>query len=85
MDQNINLRMKLKLTEGLKSSIIASAWADDVSFDKIKKETGFSESEVIAIMRKNLKPKSFINWRKRVYGRKSKHEKRSRLLEITLR
>lgn len=76
--------MKQILTEGLISSIIASAWADDVSFDKIKRDTGYRESEVIAIMRKNLKNKSFIIWRKRVYGRKTKHEKLTRLIDREL-
>ncbi len=76
--------MKQILTEGLISSIIASAWADDVSFDKIKRDTGYRESEVIAIMRKNLKNKSFIIWRKRVYGRKTKHEKLTRLIDHEL-
>ena len=76
--------MKQILTEGLISSIIASAWADDVSFDKIKRDTGYTESEVIAIMRKNLKNKSFIIWRKRVYGRKTKHEKITRLIDREL-
>ena len=56
------------------------AWADDVSFDKIKKDTGASEGEVIKIMRTTLKPNSFKLWRKRVTGRKSKHEKRKKLL-----
>ncbi len=76
--------MKQILTEGLISSIIASAWADDVSFDKIKRDTGYTESEVIAIMRKNLKNKSFIIWRKRVCGRKTKHEKLTRLIDREL-
>ena len=76
--------MKQILTEGLISSIIASAWADDVSFDKIKRDTGYTESEVIAIMRKNLKNKSFIIWRKRVHGRKTKHEKLTRLIDREL-
>jgi uncharacterized protein (TIGR03643 family) len=56
------------------------AWADDISFDKIKKDKGLSEADVIKIMRKNLKARSFILWRKRVSGRSSKHEKRARLL-----
>ena len=52
--------------------------------DKIKRDTGYTESEVIAIMRKNLKNKSFIIWRKRVYGRKTKHEKLTRLIDREL-
>ena len=35
---------------------------------------GLKESEVISIMRKNLKPPSFRLWRKRVSGRKTKHQ-----------
>ena len=35
-----------------------------------------SESEVIKIMRKNLKSKSFKIWRERVSGRTRKHEKK---------
>lgn len=62
------------------SAVIAAAWADHVSFEKIKKDTGLSESEVIVLMRKNLKPRSFALWRQRVSGRKSKHEKKQKLM-----
>ncbi len=62
------------------NKIIALAWADDVSFDKIKRDMGLSESEVIHIMRTHLKPRSFALWRKRVTGRSTKHEKRAKLL-----
>ena len=51
------------------------AWRDKISFDEIKKKTGFSEREVISIMRKNLKKNSYILWRKRVRGRRTKHRK----------
>jgi uncharacterized protein (TIGR03643 family) len=61
------------------SEIIALAWADDVSFDRIKRETGLSEREVILIMRGRLKPRSFQLWRARVSGRRAKHERKSRL------
>jgi uncharacterized protein (TIGR03643 family) len=60
------------------SEIIALAWADDVSFDRIKRETGLSESDVIKTMRGHLKPRSFQVWRARVSGRKAKHEKKMR-------
>lgn len=56
-------------------SIIEMAWCDKTSFDSIKMQTGFSEKEVIKIMRSNLKKASFKVWRERVYGRKAKHEK----------
>ncbi|MBA4275010.1 MAG: TIGR03643 family protein [Alphaproteobacteria bacterium] len=62
------------------NDIIRMAWADDVSFDTIKKKRGLTEAEVIKIMRRHLKPGSFKLWRARVTGRSSKHEKRARLL-----
>ncbi len=55
--------------------VIGMAWADRISFKEIKKKTGLSEKEVIKIMRKNLKKKSYILWRKRVRGRLTKHRK----------
>ena len=55
--------------------VIGMAWSDKVSFEEIKKRTGLSEADVISIMRKNLKRKSYIIWRKRVRGRFSKHRK----------
>ena len=40
-------------------NVIKLAWSDKVSFEKIERLYGKSESEVIKIMRKNLRPKSF--------------------------
>ena len=60
-----------KLTET--SRIIEMAWEDRTTFDSIKDQFGLSESEVIKIMRKNMKKSSFKMWRKRVSGRKTKH------------
>lgn len=54
--------------------IIEMAWEDRTSFDAIKESFGLNESEVISIMRKNLKLSSFKLWRKRVSGRKTKHQ-----------
>jgi uncharacterized protein (TIGR03643 family) len=51
------------------------AWADRISFEEIKKKTDLSEQEVIKIMRKNLKSKSYLLWKKRVRGRVTKHRK----------
>ena len=46
--------------------IIEMAWEDRTTFDAIFKTFGLSESEVIVLMRSNLKPSSFKLWRKRV-------------------
>lgn len=67
-------------SEAFINTIIRMAWADEISFDSIKKEKGISEAEVIKIMRENLRPNSFKLWRKRVSGRKSKHERKTKLL-----
>ncbi|MBX9697229.1 MAG: TIGR03643 family protein [Alphaproteobacteria bacterium] len=58
------------------NQIIEFAWQDDVSFDMIKRQFGYSEDQVISLMRSNLKPSSFRCWRKRVTGRIAKHTKK---------
>ena len=58
--------------------VIGMAWSDKVSFEEIKKKIGITEKEVIYIMRKNLKKKSYVVWRKRVRGRISKHRKKTK-------
>lgn len=55
------------------SAIIEMAWDDETSFDAIEAQTGLKEKEVIAIMRREMKPSSFRMWRKRVTGRTTKH------------
>ena len=46
--------------------IIEMAWEDRTPFEAIKIQFGFSEGDVIALMRKELKRSSFNLWRKRV-------------------
>ena len=75
--------MKTKLSEAAISEIIGLAWADEVSFDKIKQQIGISEGEVISLMRQNLKRGSFKVWRERVSGRKAKHERKLRPMNET--
>ena len=43
---------------------------------KLKKKTGYAESDVIKIMRRSLKPSSFRLWRKRVHEKSIKHRKK---------
>ena len=62
--------------------IIQLAWHDKTSFDEIKRSFNVSEEDVIKIMCSNLKPGSFRLWRKRVNGRRSKHQKKSEILSI---
>ena len=56
--------------------VIWAAWADRITFEDIKKKTGKSESEVIKIMRRSIKPSSFRLWRKRVNQKSIKHRKK---------
>ena len=55
------------------SRIIEMAWEDKTTFEAIKVNFGLTESEVIKLMRSELKPGSFALWRRRVTGRTSKH------------
>ncbi len=56
--------------------VIWAAWADRITFEEIEQKTGKSESEVIKIMRRSLKPSSFRLWRKRVNSQSIKHRKK---------
>ena len=56
--------------------VIWAAWADRITFEEIKKKTGMTESEVIKVMRRTLKPNSFKLWRKRVRTKSLKHRKK---------
>ena len=56
--------------------IIEMAWEDRTPFDAIKAQFGYSEAQVIALMRRQLKRSSFNLWRKRVNsGVSIKHQK----------
>ena len=54
--------------------IIEMGWEDRTTFEDIRVQFGLLEKEAIALMKANLKRTSFLNWRKRVRGRKTKIE-----------
>ena len=54
-------------TEARLSELIELALSDKVSFTAIRNEFGLREIEVKNLMRKNLKPKSYAAWRKRIF------------------
>ncbi len=54
--------------------IVEMGWEDRTTFDAIFNQFGITEKQTIKIMRKEMKPSSFRMWRKRVQGRKTKHE-----------
>ena len=55
------------------SRIIEMAWEDRTTFDAIESQYGLKEQQVKELMREHLKTSSYKLWRKRVYGRKTKH------------
>ena len=69
------MNMGKALTAAETDRIIEMAWEDRTSFDAIFVQFGLMEKEVIALMRREMKPSSFRMWRKRVSGRQSKHAK----------
>ena len=56
--------------------VIWAAWADRITFEEIAEKTGNTESQVIKIMRRSLKPSSFRLWRKTVNQKSMKHRKK---------
>ena len=55
------------------SRIVETAWEDRTPFEAIERLYSINESQVITLMRKTMKRRSFDLWRKRVSGRKTKH------------
>jgi uncharacterized protein (TIGR03643 family) len=62
-----------KLSYGDISAAIQMAWEDRTTFETIRERIGISESDVIKMMRTELKSGSFKLWRKRMKGRVTKH------------
>lgn len=65
-----------ELMAGDQSRIIEMAWADEIPFEAIRFQFGLDESAVIRLMKRSLKTGSFRLWRRRVEGRRAKHERR---------
>ena len=55
------------------SRVIEMAWEDRTPFEAIESSFGLNESQVIELMRREVKSSSFKMWRARVSGRKTKH------------
>lgn len=55
------------------SRVIEMAWEDRTPFEAIEASFGLNESQVIELMRREMKSSSFKMWRARVSGRKTKH------------
>lgn len=71
------------LTDRELDRVIEMAWEDRTPFEAIKSQFGLPEKEVIRVMRRNLKGRSFRLWRKRVNSGVSKKHLKKRAAEIT--
>lgn len=79
---------KTKNPEPDKSSedwVIWAAWADRITFEEIKEQTGMNEHEVIALMRRSLKRSSFRRWRKRVHNVSIKNRRKFEMKRALLK
>lgn len=69
----MRIRIKYNLDERSVNRIIEMAWEDRTTFEAIEFQFGLDESEVIQLMREEMKRSSWRMWRKRVQGRSTKH------------
>ena len=79
MKKSLRPSTKVKNLEPNKGSpdwVVWAAWADRITFEEIKEKSGYSESDVIRLMRRTLKPSSFRLWRKRAKNKSIKHRKK---------
>jgi uncharacterized protein (TIGR03643 family) len=72
----MKVKRKYSLDERSVNRIIEMAWEDRTTFEAIEFQFGISESEVILLMREEMKRSSWRMWRKRVQGRSTKHLKK---------
>lgn len=71
------MEFKLNTTDRDVDRVIEMAWEDRTPFEAIRFQFDMSESEVIKLMRNQLKASSFRRWRKRVNsGGSQKHLKK---------
>jgi len=79
MKKKVMLPTKVKNPEPNAESpewVIWAAWTNRITFKEIEKKTGKTESEVIKIMRRSVKPVSLRLWRKKVNQKSIKHRKK---------
>ncbi len=72
----------MSLNERDTDRIIEMAWEDRTPFEAIAFQFGLAERDVIALMRKELKPSSFRLWRKRVNSKVSQKHLKKRSEDI---
>jgi uncharacterized protein (TIGR03643 family) len=83
MGNHITVRKMENIMSAETDRIIEMAWEDRTPFEAIQFQFGFTEANVIQLMRKELKLNSFKLWRKRVHSGVSKKHLHKRDKEIT--
>lgn len=63
-----------QLTPEAINRIVEMAWEDRTPFEAIKAQFGLSESDVIELMKYEMKLSNWKKWRARVHGRATKHQ-----------
>ena len=58
--------MRRKLSDIDISEIIEQAWCDKTSFDDIFQQLSMNENDIKKVLRKNLRKRSYVHWRKRI-------------------
>tara|TARA_Y100001968_G_C19318094_1_gene697798 strand:+ start:454 stop:657 length:204 start_codon:yes stop_codon:yes gene_type:complete len=58
--------MRRKLSDIDISEIIEQAWCDKTSFDDIFHQLTMNENDIKKVLRKNLRKRSYVHWRKRI-------------------
>lgn len=71
------------MTERELDRVIEMAWEDRTPFEAIQFQFDLKESDVIKLMRTELKPNSFKRWRKRVHSGVSQKHLKKRNPEIS--
>jgi len=66
---------KYKLDDQDIDRIVNMAWEDRTPFEAIEAQFGLKESEVIKLMKNQMRLNNWKKWRARVQGRKTKHRK----------
>ena len=75
------MKKEIQLSEQDIDRIIEMAWEDRTTFEAIEVQFGLTESEVIKLMKREMKLSSWKMWRARVQGRSTKHEKKRNFVE----
>jgi uncharacterized protein (TIGR03643 family) len=70
---NMAIKEEYNLDQRSVNRIIEMAWEDRTTFEAIQFQFDLVESEVIQLMREEMKRSSWRMWRKRVQGRSTKH------------